>query len=75
MRPMGMKGSRLVSDMLRDAGLTRRERLNVTVAEERSSREIIWIEGVRRSGKGLVRPESAIVWELRRGKKEEYKTQ
>lgn len=75
MRPMGMKGSRLVSDMLRDAGLTRRERLNVTVAEERSSREIIWIEGVRRSGKGLVRPESAIVWKLRRGKKEEYKTQ
>ena len=68
MHPLGMRGSRLVSDMMRDARFSAAGRVETAVAEDMADGEILWVEGLRRSRKGLVLPDTSIVWELRRRK-------
>lgn len=48
MQPFGMKGSRLVSDILRESGMSRAMRQRVWLAIDDEDR-IVWICGVRRS--------------------------
>jgi tRNA(Ile)-lysidine synthase len=47
MRPLGMEGSRKLSDLLVDAKIVRRERAAVPVV--RDGTEIVWLAGVRMS--------------------------
>ncbi len=47
MRPLGMQGSRKLSDMLVDAKVPRRERTLIPVV--RHGERIIWLAGVRMS--------------------------
>lgn len=53
--PLGMKGSRLISDVLKDARLTRCARRDAVVMADASGR-IVWIDGVKRSRLYLVTP-------------------
>ena len=47
--PLGMKGSRLVSDILKESGLDVRLRREVPVVTRRTDGEILWIPGLKRS--------------------------
>jgi tRNA(Ile)-lysidine synthase len=48
-RPIGMSGSSLISDIMKDAKLTTLEKQNILVAESKQTGEIIWLEGLKRS--------------------------
>ena len=54
MRPLGMEGSRKLSDMLADAKVPRRDRLSTPVV--RAGERIIWLAGVRMSDEFRVSP-------------------
>ena len=55
MAPMGMSGTKLVSDLLREAGVDVSRRRNYPVCVDSSDR-IIWIPRVKRSRHLAVRP-------------------
>lgn len=59
--PIGMKGSSLVSDVLKDAKLTIPERRNYFLLEQVSTGEIIWMPGLKRSRHALVSPTDVAV--------------
>ena len=59
--PLGMKGSSLVSDVLKDAKLTIPERRNYFLLEQVSTGEIIWMPGLKRSRHVLVSPTDVAV--------------
>lgn len=46
--PMGMKGSRLVSRIMKDNKLSQREKEDVIVAEAKATGAIIWVENLKR---------------------------
>ena len=60
--PLGMKGTRLVSDIVSDARLDSRRKDGVRVLVRRSDGEIIWVAGLKRSRHDLVSPGSDCVW-------------
>ncbi|MDE5868744.1 MAG: tRNA lysidine(34) synthetase TilS, partial [Muribaculaceae bacterium] len=68
MRPLNMKGSRLISDMIKESGLPAGEKEGLGIAEDIRTGEIIWLENVRRSGRGLVSPDDKTIWKLNRRK-------
>lgn len=47
--PLGMRGSRLVSDVVKDAKLNSEEKRRLVVLVERKSGKIVWIPGLKRS--------------------------
>lgn len=53
--PLGMRGSRLVSDILQEAHLTRRQRRETVVLTDNGG-GIIWIDGLKRSRLHLITP-------------------
>lgn len=53
-KPLGMKGSVLVSKILKDAKLSYLEKIGTIIAEEKETKEIIWVKGLKRSRKFLV---------------------
>lgn len=59
--PLGMKGTRLVSDVMSDAHLDSCARSQVRVLVRRSDGEIIWIPGFKRSRHELITPETQII--------------
>ena len=63
---LGVKGSKLLSDAMRDARwpLWKRKRLNVAEREG----NIIWADGLARSRRDLVSPDSKEIWILSRSK-------
>lgn len=65
-KPLGMKGSRLVSDIIREGKLPAKERMRLAVIEHHPTGEILWVEGLKRSGKGLVSLDSASVMRIQR---------
>lgn len=48
-KPLGMKGSVLISKIMKDSKLSFSEKERIVVAEEISTGEIIWINGLKRS--------------------------
>jgi tRNA(Ile)-lysidine synthetase-like protein len=56
LRPMGLDGSKLVSDVLTDAGLTGADRRHALVVEDGAG--ILWVAGVRRSDRAPVNEET-----------------
>ncbi len=70
-RPLGMKGSRLLADVMRDAGIPPDRRRRVWVAVEGNTdptqpADVIWAEGVRRSRSHLVSPDATTFYRVRR---------
>lgn len=63
-RPIGMVGSRLVSDVVSDAKLSAIRKREVIVAEDRITGEILWVEGLCRSRKCLIGPENKTIWKF-----------
>ncbi len=57
-QPLGMKGSRLVSDIIREAKLPASQKRAVMVFVDNASGEIIWIPGLKRSRRKLVNMEN-----------------
>lgn len=58
MEPLGMKGSRLVSDIISDARLDSRSKAKVRVLARRSDGKIIWVTGLKRSRHDLLKPDA-----------------
>lgn len=59
--PLGMKGTRLVSDVVSDARLDSSARSQIRVLVRRSDGEIIWIPGLKRSRHELITPDIKII--------------
>lgn len=53
-RPLGMKGSKLVADTIRDSRITPEERSKLRVLCRKSDGEVIWIPGIKRSRIDLI---------------------
>lgn len=62
MAPLGMKGTRLVSDIISDAQLDSRSKECIRVLTRRSDGEIIWVTGLKRSRHDLISPEAECVY-------------
>ncbi|MDE6553039.1 MAG: tRNA lysidine(34) synthetase TilS [Muribaculaceae bacterium] len=58
MAPLGMKGTRLVSDIISDARLDHRQKDAVRILARRSDGEIIWVTGLKRSRHDLISTDS-----------------
>lgn len=63
--PLGMKGSMLVSKIMKDAKLTRRQKENTLVAVEKDTDRILWVEGLKRSRHHLVTTGSETAYRYR----------
>lgn len=57
-RPLGMKGSRLLSDVMKDARMSLSEKEAQWVLVDAATDEIIWAPGLRRSRLDLVAPDA-----------------
>ncbi len=66
MAPLGMRGTRLVSDIISDARLDRNQKRQIRVLERKSDGEIIWVSGLKRSRHDLLSPESPLCYRLQR---------
>jgi len=62
MRPLGMKGSRKLSDMLTDAKIPRRLRAAVPIV--RDGDEIVWVAGVQMSERYKVTEDTELAFRL-----------
>lgn len=54
MSPLGMRGTRLVSDIISDAKLYRENKSKIRVLVRKSDRKIIWVTGLKRSRHDLI---------------------
>lgn len=68
MAPLGMRGSRLVSDIISDAKLDRESKSKIRVLVRISDGKIIWVTGLKRSRHDLISEDAAHCYKL------EYKT-
>ncbi len=66
MSPLGMRGSRLLSDIISDARLDRHQKAQIRVLERKSDGEIIWVSGLKRSRHDLLSPKSPHCYRLQR---------
>ncbi len=64
--PMGMKGSRLVSRIMKDNKLSQREKEDVIVAEAKATGAIIWVENLKRGRHYPATLESSTVFMYKR---------
>lgn len=64
MSPLGMKGSRLVSDIISDARLNHKQKALIRVLERNSDGEIIWVSGLKRSCYDLISEDSEHCYRL-----------
>ncbi|MDE6341579.1 MAG: tRNA lysidine(34) synthetase TilS [Muribaculaceae bacterium] len=62
MAPLGMRGTRLVSDIISDARLDRKRKDSVRVLVRKSDAEIIWVTGLKRSRHDLVSSDLRHLW-------------
>ena len=65
-KPLGMKGSRLVSDIIGESRLTVREKRKIAIAQNVRTNEIIWVENLKRSRKDLISLSDENIWRLKR---------
>lgn len=62
--PLGMRGTRLVSDVISDARLDSAAKARVRVLERRSDGEVIWVTKLKRSRHDLIGPECESIHKL-----------
>lgn len=63
MAPLGMKGTRLVSDIIGDARLDQTQKARIRVLVRRSDGEIIWVTGLKRSRHDLITDECSAIYQ------------
>lgn len=61
----GRRGSKLVSDILREAGIANIDRDKILMLYNLRSGDIVWIPGIRRAGSDLISPADKIIYYLR----------
>lgn len=64
MSPLGMRGTRLVSDIISDAKLDNKQKSMIRVLERISDGEIIWVTGLKRSRYDLISDDSTHCYKL-----------
>ena len=64
MRPFGMAGTKLVSDVLHDAGVPRAERPWVPIVRDGAG-GCVWVGGIRLDARAAYQPETSLLVELR----------
>lgn len=64
MSPIGMMGTRLVSDIISDAKLDNASKENVRLLVRKADGEIIWVSGLKRSRHALVTPKMPEIYKL-----------
>lgn len=64
MAPLGIKGTRLVSDIISDGRLSRSEKERVGVLVRRADGAIIWVAGLKRSRLDLIGNDSREIWKV-----------
>lgn len=62
MEPLGMKGRRLISDIISDARLDRRQKQDIRVLVRKTDNKIIWVPCLKRSRHDLVLPDADYVY-------------
>ena len=62
MFPLGMRGSRLVSDIISDARLPRQRKDAIRVLARHTDGEIIWVTGLKRSRHDLINEKSQVCY-------------
>lgn len=60
--PLGMSGSQLISKILKDAKFDTDRKEQVVVAAAKDTDEIIWVEGLKRSRKHLIHPDTEKIY-------------
>lgn len=64
MSPLGMRGTRLVSDIISDGKLDNKQKSMIRVLERISDGEIIWVTGLKRSRYDLISDDSTHCYKL-----------
>ena len=62
MPPLGMKGTRLISDIISDARFDRETKSAIRVLARKSDGEIIWVTGLKRSRHELITDDCSIIY-------------
>ncbi|MDE6522884.1 MAG: tRNA lysidine(34) synthetase TilS [Muribaculaceae bacterium] len=62
--PLGMKGTRLVSDIVSEAKLDRKSKTQIRVLARKSDGKIIWVSGLKRSRHDLLQPDAKSCFKL-----------
>ena len=62
MNPIGMKGSKLISDIIKDAKVPSNEKKDVLVLVD--DEKILWCVGIRCGNEVVAGDESDIIWEI-----------
>lgn len=62
MEPLGMKGKRLVSDIVNDARLDRKKKQYIRVLVRKNDNKIIWVPSLKRSRHDLIHPDTDFVY-------------
>lgn len=60
--PLGMKGTRLVSDIISDAKLSHEQKSEIRVLIRKSDGRIIWVTGLKRSRHDLIDKQTPIIY-------------
>lgn len=63
--PLGMRGTTLVSKIMKDAHLTAMQRRRMLLLVHKGTGEIVWIPGLKRSRHHIVAPGAAVIYRLR----------
>ena len=63
MTPQGMKGSKLISDIIKDAKIPSHQKENILILED--GEKILWCVGIRVGSHGIATNESDLVWKIR----------
>lgn len=64
--PIGMKGSRLVSDVVAESKMNELQKRRLAVAEHKPSGRIIWVEGLKRSRYFLINESDRNIYAIER---------
>lgn len=62
MSPLGMKGTRLVSDIISDSKLDREQKSMIRILVRKCDGEIIWVTGLKRSRHDLIREDCSSIF-------------
>lgn len=65
-QPLGMHGSRLCSDIVREGKLTTAEKERLRVLVEKETGKVVWIPGLKRSRNDLISADATTAWRARR---------
>lgn len=69
-KPLGMKGSRAVSDIISESSIPARKKRDLAVVEDQTTGEILWVESLKRSRNALISENDKKIWSIKRKDKD-----